>query len=296
MIDMGRSVLLRAGLLLAVFTATRVVSQEIDSRTVLTVISKPVTRPVFIVGKFLGVAAAIVAAHWILSVLLLLAVRHGVLQTASHHLDGPVLVFGSLAVVVAFAIATAGNYLYRWTFTSTAVGALAVSLTVAWLLVLLVNHDWQFQSIGAEFAIPEDPLRGVNLRQILLAVGLVLQAVLVLVAIAIAASTRLRQLMTLLICAAAFLLGLLNDSLLTPWLSEKTWSDVRGTGDGVKRILGELVHAVAPNFQIFWVADALKMAHDVPGVVALTVSVYALLYIAAALAVAVALFQTREVG
>lgn len=296
MIDMGLSVLLVVGLLLAAFTATRVVSAEIDSRTVLTVISKPVKRPVFVVGKFLGVAGAIVAAYWVLALFFLLSVRHGVLQTASQHFDGPVLVFGGAAVAGAMLIATAGNYLYRWTFTSMVVGALVVALPIAWLLVLVVNHEWQWQSIATEFRIPESQYKGVNLRQVLIAVGMALQAVLVLVAVAIAASTRLRQLMTLLVCVAAFLLGMLNDSLLTPWLKQNPWREVGGVGEGLRKGVGELLHALAPNFQIFWVADAIKMANDVPAAVSVTVTAYALLYIGAALAVAVALFQSREVG
>ena len=167
---------------------------------------------------------------------------------------------------------------------------------MAWLLVLVVNHEWQWQAIGTEFIVPEDKSHGVNLPQILVALGLALQAVLVLVAIAIAASTRLRQLMTLLICVAAFLLGMLNDSMLTPWLTQNPWSEVGGFGGGVRKAAGELFHALAPNFQIFWVADALKVAHDVPASVVLTVSLYGMMYILAALAVGVALFQTREVG
>ena len=44
MTDMGLATLLLAGLLLGAFTASNVISQEIENRTVLTVISKPVGR------------------------------------------------------------------------------------------------------------------------------------------------------------------------------------------------------------------------------------------------------------
>jgi ABC-type transport system involved in multi-copper enzyme maturation permease subunit len=62
LIDLGLSTLFIAGLLLAAFTATSVLSREIENKTVLTVVSKPVTRAAVIVGKFLGVAVALAVA------------------------------------------------------------------------------------------------------------------------------------------------------------------------------------------------------------------------------------------
>src|SRR5512144_2346005 len=47
----GISTLLTSGLLLAAFSASAALSREIEDRTALTVISKPVSRPVFILGK-----------------------------------------------------------------------------------------------------------------------------------------------------------------------------------------------------------------------------------------------------
>ena len=93
-IQLGLSTLLLAGLFMAGFTATGVLSLEIERKTVLTVVSKPVTRPIFILGKYLGVATAITITMWPLAMIMLLCVRHGVMQTAAHDVDGPVLAFG----------------------------------------------------------------------------------------------------------------------------------------------------------------------------------------------------------
>ena len=54
LVDLGLSTLFITGLLLAAFTATSVLSKEIENKTVLTVVSKPVARPTLIVGKYLG--------------------------------------------------------------------------------------------------------------------------------------------------------------------------------------------------------------------------------------------------
>jgi len=51
LIDMGMATIFLCGLLIAAFVATSVLTQEIENRTVLTVVSKPVGRPLFILGN-----------------------------------------------------------------------------------------------------------------------------------------------------------------------------------------------------------------------------------------------------
>lgn len=66
LVDLGLSTLLIVGLLLAAFTASSVLSREIENKTVLTVVSKPVTRAAVIVGKYLGVAGALAVGYYVL--------------------------------------------------------------------------------------------------------------------------------------------------------------------------------------------------------------------------------------
>jgi len=131
MIDMGLSTLFLTGLLLAAFTATGVLSAEVENKTVLTVVSKPVSRPLFVLGKFVGVAGAIAVAYWTLSSVFLLLVRHRVMQTASDPFDGPVIVFGLLAGLTALLVATLGNYFYQWVFTSSFVTSAVALMSFA---------------------------------------------------------------------------------------------------------------------------------------------------------------------
>ena len=111
LVDLGLSTLFLAGLLMAAFTATSVLSREIENKTVLTVISKPVPRPLVVLGKFLGVAGAIATAYWLLAVVFLLTVRHRV-QSSVREEDifaGPVVTFGLLAILLTFLIAGLGS-------------------------------------------------------------------------------------------------------------------------------------------------------------------------------------------
>ena len=150
MIDLGLSMLFLVGLLLAAFTATGVLSAEIENQTVLTVISKPVSRPMFVLGKFFGVAAALTVAYWTLMMSFLLIVRHQVLQTASDPIDWPVVLLAAFAFLAAVAVAALGNYLYHWVFTSTFVLGFVALNTVSWLLVLVINKQWQFQPLATD--------------------------------------------------------------------------------------------------------------------------------------------------
>ena len=100
-------------------------------------------------------------------------------------------------------------------------------------------------------------------------------AVLILTAFAVALATRFSQVMTLLLCAGVFMLGLLSDYYIGRHVEEG--------------LLYQVLYVVLPNFQYFWVGDALTQDMLVPAQqVALTAG-YAGLYTLAVLALAVVL-------
>ena len=55
----GLATILTSGILLAVWTASTSISQEIEGRTAMTLLSKPINRRQFIVGKYLGILQAV---------------------------------------------------------------------------------------------------------------------------------------------------------------------------------------------------------------------------------------------
>ena len=277
MIDLGLSMLFLVGLLLAAFTATGVLSAEIENQTVLTVVSKPVSRPMFVLGKFFGVAAALTVAYWTLMMSFLLIVRHQVLQTASDPIDWPVVLLAAFAFLAAVAVAALGNYLYHWVFTSTFVLGFVALNTVSWLLVLVINKQWQFQPLATEFTADNG-----QLPQLLIALLMLFEAVLVLTAVAIAVSTRLGQVMTMVVCVGVFLLGLVSNSIYQEF--------------GQNNLFALLLYWLLPNLQFLWQADALSAGHAIHLQHVMLVSGYSILYIGALLFVSICLFQTREVG
>ena len=113
MIDMSLSTILLISIFLAAVTATGVRSDEIEKKTVLTVVSKPISRPVFVIGKYLGVSAAILLSYYILSLIFFMCVRHGVMTRASHHGDWPVTLFGLGGGLLAIFFAAYANFMMR---------------------------------------------------------------------------------------------------------------------------------------------------------------------------------------
>lgn len=270
--DVALSTMLLYGLLAAVFSASGVITREIESFTVLTVVSKPVSRPTFLTGKFLGVAAAMAVGYLLLTIVFMLTVRHGVMETATDKFDRPVLVFSTIALGISVAAATFANFTYNWHFSSTLL-AFFVPLSGAALTGVLF-FDEVFQ--------PQAPWTDFGDLQIVYACLLVFCGVLVLTAAAVALATRFSQVVTLMLCFGIFLLGLLSDYYF-------------GTQQSQSMIYG-LFYAVVPNFQYFWTGDALTQDQVIGiGHVGL-VTAYAALMVTGLVGVGVAMFQTREVG
>jgi len=200
LIDTGLASVFVGGALLAAFVATNVFGREIENRTALTVISKPVSRPLFILGKYIGVAIAIALGTLYMSFVFLLVEQHTVLQTVRDPLHVPVLAFGFAAGLIGLGVGIWCNYFYNTVFSSTVICVTTPLAGVAYLLSMMFKPDFTVQPISQGF-------RG----QLWLALAGILIAILVLSAIALAASTRLGQVMTLCVTVGVFLAGMLSD-------------------------------------------------------------------------------------
>lgn len=313
LLDLGMGTLFLAGVLLAAFTATGVISQEMQSKTALTVVSKPVARPVFIFGKFLGVGGAIVIAHYLLTLVLLLTLRHRVLQNARDPIDWPVIVFGVGSVLLALGLAGAANYLYNKVFTSTFIYTLLITLTLGFSLVMVVNKEWSFQSPVTDFVADD-----ARIAQVAVGSVLMLQGLLILTAVAVAFSTRFSQVVTLIVCIVVVMAGLMSGTLNVLVNNAMGIAADTGLVQSVQTVMGsdlpgmrksaylsaKVLYVLAPNFQYHWPTDAIaqghSLTHDSEGAVSLgyigLITGYSVLYITAVLGLAVTLFQTREVS
>jgi len=275
LLDLGLSTLLLSGLFLSAFSAAGVLAREIDNKTVLTVISKPVNRPLFILGKFAGLVAALILAYYLCFLVFVLAQRHGVLQRTRDPWDAPVWVFGAGSLVLSFTIAGFCNYFYGRDFPVTWLAVVTPMLTAGVLLVGKLDEHWEVIPFASNL------IGG----QVIIAGYLVWLMVLVTAAVALAASTRFGQLMTLVICTCILGLGLISDYAF-------------GHHEDAS-LLATAAYRAVPNMGVFWVIDGLHAGTEkttVPFSYVGYVTCYAMLLTLGILNIAIVAFQKREVG
>ncbi|MCB9850062.1 MAG: hypothetical protein H6817_05095 [Phycisphaerales bacterium] len=270
--ELGLSTLLLAGLFLASFSATSILTREINNKTVLTLVSKPISRPLLIVGKFIGLASALALAFYLCFLGFLFSEQHSVLQTSADPFNQPVLLFGFGGAILTAIIAGIRNYLSGKAFITTALVVGTPLLTVGVIACAFLGPEWAVR----DFA------KGMPDIAVFAAAFLIFCAVLVLAAIALAASIRLGQILTLTICVGVLVGGLITDYLLSKRAETS--------------LLANLAYRIVPNFNFFWIVDPVNNAQQIPVAYPVFVAVYAGLLIMAALLVGIALFQRREVG
>jgi len=268
--DMSLAVVLLAGLLMSVLCAASTVAQEIRTGTALTVLSKPVGRGVFLLGKFAGLAGALALFTGALMVAVLLASRMAF--DAYGDTDLTSLLIYVAAVAAAYAAGGFTNFFLRRPFVSDAVLAYALFTAVA--LAFVVNYTLLERSF-------DGPAK-VDWRLVPAGI-LVWFALLVLAALALACSTRLDTIPTLAVCSALFLLGLMSDYLFGGPASQGAW-------------WAKVAYAAVPNWQQFWATDALEQGKTIPWKYVLQAAGYMGVYLVGALAAALWLFEDRELG
>jgi len=269
--EIGLSTLFLAGLFIAIFAASSAVTEEIQSKTITTVLTKPIGRPVFIIGKFLGVTAAVVLSHYLCSIAFLMMMRHGVLESASDTHDWTVVSATAVVAVGTFGLTALLNYFYDWKLSSTAIVLATILGTLAMIFLCFIDRNWQFNPAKNEF----------NTFDIYGSV-LLLFGLLILVALAVAFSTRFNIIATLISCVGIFLLGLISDYLFGRFAQD--------------HILAKVGRAIVPNLQVFWISDAIYEGSNIPPKYIFIGAVYAMCYTAGIISLAIALFQRRQVG
>ncbi|MFQ5491279.1 MAG: hypothetical protein ACE5GE_11200 [Phycisphaerae bacterium] len=272
LLDLGLSTLLVSGLFLSVFSATGVLSREIENKTVLTVVSKPVSRPLLIAGKYTGLMTALAMAMYLAFLMFLLTIRHQVLQNTTDPWDMPVIVFGFGALSLSLSIGAFLNFYSGKEFASTTLALFTPLLTLATILTGFWNKTWELQAFG----------EGIWSINIVWTGVLMLMAVMVLAAIALAASTRLSQVMTLLVCVLVTMMGLVSDFVLGERAADSA--------------VANALYKTIPNLGLYSAVDAVTSDVLIPTSYIAMAGGYTLLMVTAALLIGVALFQRREVG
>ena len=264
-------VMFLSGLFGAVLSASSSLAREIRTGTALAVLSKPVGRVQFLLAKYAGLVAALTVLTYVNTVGILLASRMAF--DAYGKTDLPAIGVFATGIALAYGLAGFSNFFLRRTFVSDAVFAMVLFTTLAAFVAF--QFTTQMESMGTTGQVNWN---------LLPAAILILFALWILAAIALACSTRFDTIPTLAICSAIFLLGLMSDYFFGRRSEHGEW-------------WASMLYSVIPNWQLFWLADALDMGKSTFhwGYVAKAFG-YVVGYAGAALAVATALFEERELS
>ena len=329
--DSVLATLLLVGLFGAVIRASSSVAREIRTGTALAVLSKPVGRVVFLLGKFLGLALTLAVLTYVNLMSALVASK--ISFTAYGDADKTAFFLFTGAVALAFLLGGFSNYFLNRNFTSDAVSFVVILTTLAFFIIA------QKERVDSMF---EDHI-DVDYRLIPAAL-LILCAFLLLAGIALICSTRLDVIPSLAVCSLLFLLGLMSDFLFGRWaepawiafpsqqsvqsapftpeqkrllsavieqvdiddnkqmdaseintISQEDIQQMRQAGMG-GQWWAQAIYAVVPNWQLFWLADALENEKAIPWSYVGRAFAYVFSYLGAIMSLAVMSFETRELS
>lgn len=268
--DSVLALMLLAGLLSAVLSASNSVAREIRTGTALAVLAKPVGRAQFLLAKYLGLAGALVLLTYVNLIAALLASRMA--YDAYGSTDWLGLGFFYAFVALAYGLGAFSNYFLHRPFVSDTVLSLVGTATLAFGIINCVSKEGRLQAWAA----------GIDWRMVPAGI-LILFALWMLAGLALLCSTRLEMLSSLAICSGFFLLGLMSDYLFGRRAEAGSW-------------WATILYAMLPNWQLLWVADALGEGKTIPWSYVVKALGYAAAYVGAVLALALALFEDRELA
>ena len=264
------ALILVTGVFSAAIYSSVSVSDEISNGTALVTLAKPISRLSFLLGKFAGLAIALLLQVFVQVLVALLASR---MDFDTYGSPDRVAAFGLFgAILLAFGLAGLSNFFARRLFISDAVIGLGSLIAIAFIAINFIDREGQVQPFGA----------GIDWR-ILPAAALIYAALLGLAAIALACSTRLEMAPSLAICACLFMLGLVSDYFFGQSSSDGSISAIA-------------LRTIIPNWQLFWIADALYGERTVPWSYVTNAFGYAVAYLVFALSLAMAMFEDRELS
>ncbi len=265
-VDSSMATTMVLGLIVAALCSSHTITREMRNGTVLLLLSKPVPRYTFITAKIVGVTMA-------LSVFTLAMVSASfvavMIAKDQFRLDFGAMAFYYGLLAICALLAASLNYIKSMPFTSTVTFLFVIILPIYALMLYLVR--------GA----PDDenfmpPL------QFITAISLLFPAIWLMGAISAALATRCGIVANLTTCSVLFFLGLVSKYVSTRWL-----------GGGV---MGDLLSAILPNWQYFWMADALASQTQIPFRYLCWTLVYSIIYGGFWAVWAMALFNDREVA
>ncbi len=264
-VDSSMATALTFGLLCAVLCAGNTVSREMRNGTVLLLMSKPIHRYAFIFGKIAGVTAAASLFAVLCNISAFISVYVAVDQ---FRMDmGIYFAFlGVLALACLYGMW--GNFWRGGSFSAGATAALTLLLPVMAIVCIFTQ---------------EHPV--LSMKNLAAALLLINFAVIVMSTLAVILATRLDMVPNLVFCTFFLFLGFLSGYLFG-----------RDTGSVLLNLIFGAIYALLPNWQYFWLADAVAAGRQIPAAYLGWALGYIVLYFTICTIWAATLFQNKEIA
>jgi len=279
--DSSLAMMFLGSLLLAVPAACHAVSSEIRGGTAGAILSKPVGRVRFLAAKYAGVSVVMITFSGMALLAILLADRAA---ASEFQVGWRFLVPLYLAIAAAYLIAAILNFKTRRPFPSMAFWCMAVFMLAAFLYTLTLSGEVEVTQVDLGDHTHEVVNTGeeVAVRWSILPAGILLtMAALMIQALAFLCALKLAVVPSLSICGGLFLSGLMSDYLLAERALTELWAHV--------------LYMVLPNWQHFWMADALTAGGTIPWSYVLQATLYAGGWTAGILLITLGCFDRMEV-
>jgi len=329
--DSTLAVMLLSGLFGAVLNASASVAQEIRSGTALAVLAKPVSRAQFLLAKYLGLAAALTLLTYVNALSALLASR----MAFDAYGDADTSSLGIFCAMLALGYLAAGfsNYFLRRPFVANAVLAVTVMATLAFVVIVSFTKSTnRFGEAPNEVDWRLVPAAVLILFALLVLAGLALACSTrfeMIPTLAICTGIFLIGLMSDYLFgrrAEPVWMTSLEAELNDPQLTEpqqKVLKEIVEKYDRNKdgrlelaeqhtlspedkqrlsraglggRWWASVLYTVVPNWQLFWLADALEGKNQIPWSYVGRAFGYVIGYLGASLALGLVLFEERELS
>jgi len=258
------------GLMAAVLCASHTVAREMRNGTVLLLMSKPVHRFSFVMAKVCGISMALIVFVLICNAASLISLK---IAKDQFQLNYTMMTIYFVLIVVAAFFGGLRNFQAQKSFSSNAIIAILILIPVMALVCYLmpnIQHD-------------EDTV--ISITNLMKAQLLIFYSVCTMGVITVTLSTRLDMVPNLTVSAAIFFMGLLSGYFCN-----------LDTGNVFVNSFTGLLYLILPNWQFFWLADALADNQEIPLAYIFWATVNAVFYMSLCCIWAVVLFQNREMA
>ncbi len=264
-VDSSMATSLMFGLLSAVLCASHTVSREMRNGTVLLLMSKPIHRSAFVLAKIAGIVTASTLFALLCNLSAIISVYIAVDQ---FRMDmGPYFAFFGV-IIASCLIGMAANFWKGSSFS--AVSTMALAVLIPCLVVYCIMAK-------------EHP--ALEIKDLAFALVLINMAVIAMSTLAVVFATRLDMVSNLTLCTVFFFAGLMSGYIFG-----------RDTGSEILNFVFGILYAVIPNWQYFWLADAIAANRKIPQEYLFWALGYVSLYVTICALWAVALFQNKEIA